>query len=154
MLFQGEEWAASTPFYYFAELESEELRLAVREGRRAEHAAAGWTAEPPDPTCPATRDASVLAWDERARPPHAEMLAWYRALITARRECPELRDPDPASIAVTESPGGLDIQRGPFTLRVNLSDAPAPPAGGTCVLASRPLADGALPPVSCALFHR
>ena len=39
-------------------------------------------------------------------------------------------------------------------LRVNLSDAPARPAGGTCVLASRPLAAGALPPVSCALFQR
>jgi maltooligosyltrehalose trehalohydrolase len=154
MLFQGEEWAASTPFLYFAELESEQLRRAVREGRRAEHAAAGWTCEPPDPTDPATRDASVLAWHELTQPPHAEMLAWYRALIAARRECPELRDPDPRSIEVSESPAGLDIRRGPFTLRVNLSDAPARPAGGTCVLASRPLAAGALPPVSCALFQR
>jgi maltooligosyltrehalose trehalohydrolase len=154
MLFQGEEWAASTPFLYFAELESEQLRRAVREGRRAEHAAAGWTCEPPDPTDPATRDASVLAWHELARPQHADMLAWYRALIAARRECPELRDPDPRSIEVSESPAGLDIRRGSLTLRVNLSDAPARPAGGTCVLASRPLAAGALPPVSCALFQR
>ncbi|HEX3765658.1 MAG TPA: malto-oligosyltrehalose trehalohydrolase [Kofleriaceae bacterium] len=154
MLFQGEEWAASTPFCYFAELESEELRRAVRDGRRAEHAAAGWTGEVPDPTDPATRDASALAWHEVSQPPHAEMLAWYRALITARRECPELRDPDPDSIAVTERPGGLDIQRGPFTLRVNLADARAPAAGGACVLASRPLVGGALPPVSCALFQR
>ena len=154
MLFQGEEWAASTPFLYFAELESEPLRRAVREGRRAEHAAAGWTCDPPDPTDPETRDASVLLWHELTQPPHAEMLAWYRALIAARRECPELRDPDPRSIEVSEAPAGLDIRRGPFTLRVNLSDAPARPASGTCVLASRPLVAGALPPVSCALFQR
>jgi maltooligosyltrehalose trehalohydrolase len=96
----------------------------------------------------------VLAWHELTQPPHTEMLAWYRALIAARRECPELRDPDPRSIEVTEAPAGLDIRRGPFTLRVNLSDAPARPAGGTCVLASRPLVAGALPPVSCALFQR
>ena len=59
----------------------------------------------------------------------------------------------PESVAAGQSLA-LDTRRGPFTLRVNLSDAPARPAGGTCVLASRPLAAGALPPVSCALFQR
>ncbi|HMG22211.1 MAG TPA: malto-oligosyltrehalose trehalohydrolase, partial [Kofleriaceae bacterium] len=100
MVFQGEEWAASTPFCYFADFESEPLRRAVRDGRRAEHAAAGWGGEPRDPGDPATRDASVLVWSELHQPPHTEMLAWYRALIAARRDCPELRDPAPESIAV------------------------------------------------------
>src|SRR5690606_29214744 len=52
MVFQGEEWAASTPFCYFAELESAELREAVRRGRAAEHGGAGWDHPPPDPTDP------------------------------------------------------------------------------------------------------
>ena len=154
MLFQGEEWAASTPFCYFADVESDELRRAIRDGRRAEHAAAGWTGDPPDPTDPRTRDTSVLHWPELCEAPHRDMLAWYRALITARRECPELRDPDPRSIEVREPAGGLEIRRGAFTLRVNLSDRPVPGGDGHCVLASRPLFGGALPPVSCALFQR
>nr|MBA3821003.1 malto-oligosyltrehalose trehalohydrolase [Deltaproteobacteria bacterium] len=37
MIFQGEEWAASTPFLYFAQHESQELCEAVRRGREAEH---------------------------------------------------------------------------------------------------------------------
>ena len=173
MLFQGEEWAASTPFCYFADFESDAIRRAVRDGRRAEHAAAGWTGEPPDPTEPRTRDASALAWHELHEPPHADMFAWYRALLSARRECPELRDPDPRSTEVIASPDGIaasgagdagdagdvfdvfDIRRGRFTLRVNRSGAPVRPPDGTCVLASRPpSAAGELPAVSCALFRR
>jgi maltooligosyltrehalose trehalohydrolase len=155
MLFQGEEWAASTPFCYFADFGSEDLRRAVREGRRAEHAAAGWSGEPPDPLDERTRDASVLRWPERSAPPHADMLAWYRALIAARRECPDLRDPAPGATAVVELPGGFEIRRGAFALRVNLSDAPMPTDGGHCVLASRPLSSaGDVPPVACALLQR
>jgi maltooligosyltrehalose trehalohydrolase len=154
MVFQGEEWAASTPFCYFADFESEPLRRAVRDGRRAEHAAAGWGGEPRDPCDPATRDASVLVWPELHQPPHAEMLAWYRALIAARRECPELRDPGPESTAVTESPGMLEIRRARFALRINLSRAPVALGDGACVLASQPLAGGELPPDACALVRR
>lgn len=155
MIFQGEEWAASAAFCYFADFGSEALRRAVRDGRRAEHATAGWSGEPPDPTARETRDASVLPWAELGRPPHREMLAWYRALLAARREHPDLRDPDPRSTEVAEPPGGIEIRRGGFVLRVNLSSAPVPAGRGTCVLASKPLSDrGELPPESCALLRR
>jgi maltooligosyltrehalose trehalohydrolase len=157
MVFQGEEWAASTPFCYFAEFESSELCRAVRDGRRAEHASAGWTGEPPDPIDVRTRDASALRWPELTEPPHAEMLAWYRALIAARRECPELRDPDPASIAVTGGPGTgepLEIARGPLVLRVNLSSEPIAAGDGSCVLVSKQGAPGELAPQACALVRR
>jgi hypothetical protein len=82
------------------------------------------------------------------------MLAWYGALIAARRDHAELRDPGPRSTAVTEQPGGFDLHRGAFTLQVNLSDEPVRAPGGRCVLASKPLSGGDLPPVSCALFRR
>jgi len=83
-----------------------------------------------------------------------EPVAWYRALIAALRECPELRDPAPESTAVTESPGMLEIRRGRFALRINLSRAPVALSGGDCVLASQPLAGGELPPDACALVRR
>jgi len=46
MLFQGEEWAASSPFLYFVGFEEEpELARAVAEGRCREFSAFGWRPE-------------------------------------------------------------------------------------------------------------
>ena len=148
MLFQGEEWAASTPFLYFCDLTSPELRKAVREGRAAEHGAPDVF----DPCSSATRDASVLRWDELASPAHAAMLAWYRALIAARRDHPELRAALPSSVRAQRIGDILRVERGTFALIANLADAPARVALGEVVLASEPLANaGELPPLACAL---
>ena len=89
LLFMGEEWAASTPFSFFADFGAE-LALAVTEGRRREFAAWPAFADPasreriPDPQDPATMRASVLRWNERAEPAHAEMLALYHELLALR----------------------------------------------------------------------
>ena len=65
MLFQGEEFAASTPFQYFTHHEEEELGRAVSEGRRKEFAAFGWKPENvPDPQAPETFERSKLQWAE------------------------------------------------------------------------------------------
>jgi maltooligosyltrehalose trehalohydrolase len=50
MLFQGEEWAASTPFRFFTSHPEPELADATAEGRLAEFEQMGWDpAEVPDP---------------------------------------------------------------------------------------------------------
>lgn len=86
MLFQGEEWAASTPFQYFTELGDAHLRKAVTNGRRREFKAFGWPADAvPDPQSPATFKRSALIWDEVEEETHARMLDWYRQLIRLRR---------------------------------------------------------------------
>jgi maltooligosyltrehalose trehalohydrolase len=55
LLFQGEEWGASTPFQYFTDHEDPKLGRAVSEGRRSEFSAFAWSAEEvPDPQDPAT----------------------------------------------------------------------------------------------------
>ena len=70
LLFQGEEWGASTPFQYFTDHDDPELGRAVREGRRVEFAGFGWAPEAiPDPQDPATFARSKLDWQERARSP-------------------------------------------------------------------------------------
>jgi maltooligosyltrehalose trehalohydrolase len=155
MLFQGEEWAASSPFCYFAQFTSSELCDAVRTGRRAEHAAAGWT-ERFDPIDPATRDACVLRWDELHEPVHASMLAWYRALIDIRRANLSLSDPDPESTRVLRNGRIWRIQRGDLLLVCNLADERARvDLCGEVLLCSEDLADSrALPPSSCALLRR
>jgi maltooligosyltrehalose trehalohydrolase len=152
MIFQGEEWAASTPFCYFADHESEELRRAVREGRRAEHALAGWTGPEIDPIDPETRTLGVLRWDERGEPEHRSMLAWYRALADARKAMPALRDAGPTATRARFEGEVLVVERGPFKLTCNLCDEPVRTPLGDVVLASDDRASTQeLPAWSCAL---
>ncbi|HWP04149.1 MAG TPA: malto-oligosyltrehalose trehalohydrolase [Polyangiaceae bacterium] len=89
MLFQGEEWAASTPFMYFTAHGEPALGREVKEGREREYRALGFDLE--GSLEPESVDAfarSQLRWQERDAPPHAEILAWYRALIGLRRAQP------------------------------------------------------------------
>jgi maltooligosyltrehalose trehalohydrolase len=89
LLFQGEEFAASTPFLYFADHEDPEMAKAVREGRKREFAPAfGFGAGDSRPG--GARDLRALEAElgRGARGRHAEMLEWYRALIHLRRRSP------------------------------------------------------------------
>jgi len=89
LLFQGEEWAASSPFQYFTAHEDKGLGEQVCEGRRKEFAAFEWeSSSVPDPQSPSTFDRSRLQWDEQALAEHSELLSWYRALIELRRQHP------------------------------------------------------------------
>ncbi|HEX6962587.1 MAG TPA: DUF3459 domain-containing protein, partial [Lacipirellula sp.] len=92
MLFQGEEWAASTPFQYFVDFHDEpELAKAVSEGRRREFEAFGWKPEEvPDPQDAETFERSKLRWEEVGQPEHADMLDWYTRLIRLRHSAPAL----------------------------------------------------------------
>jgi maltooligosyltrehalose trehalohydrolase len=90
LLFMGQEWAASTPFQFFTDMEPELGRL-VTEGRRQEFAAFPEFSDPiartaiPDPQSAATFAASRLQWEERAGAGHREVLELYRALLGLRR---------------------------------------------------------------------
>jgi maltooligosyltrehalose trehalohydrolase len=85
MIFQGEEWAASTPFQYFTDHVDPDLGHAVSEGRRREFAHFGWAPESvPDPQDRRTFLQSKLNWDEVRSAPHREMLDWYRSLVRLR----------------------------------------------------------------------
>lgn len=122
MIFQGEEWACSSPFQYFADHEPEMAKL-VSEGRRTEFAAFGWKPEEiPDPEDRETFLRSKLNWDEAAQPRHAEMLEWYRNLIRLRKTTPALNNGDPGNTRVDFDEDGkwLCIERGPVMTCCNL----------------------------------
>lgn len=107
LLFQGEEWAASTPFTYFTAHENQHLGEQVRKGRHDEFAAFGWDAHDiPDPQSPDTFRRARLQWDELVQPSHAAMLEWYRRLIALRRQTPALRDGDYRACGVRFNEGG------------------------------------------------
>ncbi len=123
MLFQGEEWGASTPFQYFTSHSDPALGRAVSDGRRQEFAAFGWDpADVPDPQDPATFRRSRLDWAEPGREPHAGLLAWHRELIALRRRVPALTDPrlDRVTADCDAEAGWLLVRRGPVTVAANL----------------------------------
>jgi maltooligosyltrehalose trehalohydrolase len=125
MLFQGEEWAASSPFQYFADHNDPELARLVSEGRKSEFSAFGWDPKLiPDPESPATFEASKLKWEEVNDRAHAEMLEWYRALIRLRRSTPCLNDGTIGSAHVTydERAKWIRMERGTITLICNLGE--------------------------------
>ncbi|WP_103339660.1 malto-oligosyltrehalose trehalohydrolase [Amycolatopsis sp. CA-126428] len=138
MVFMGEEWAASTPWQFFASFPDPELAEAVRTGRRREFSRHGWgESDVPDPMDPATVERSRLDWSEPARPGHRDMLELYRALIRLRRERPELADPWVADLRVDSAPDGswLVLHRGGLRLAVNFGPGPVTlPLGATVSL--------------------
>jgi maltooligosyltrehalose trehalohydrolase len=102
MLFQGQEFAASAPFYYFAD-HRPELARVVREGRVAFLEQFRSLCAPDiqryftDPESPKTFERCKLDFGERRR--HAEAYALHRDLLKLRREDPVFR---------AQRPGGVD----------------------------------------------
>jgi maltooligosyltrehalose trehalohydrolase len=94
MLFQGQEFAATSPFFYFADF-PEALAGLTRQGRTAFLSQFPSLAQPdmqaclPDPGDPATFVRSQLDLAERQR--HAEMYALHRDLLQLRRIEPVFR---------------------------------------------------------------
>lgn len=120
MLFMGEEWAAGTPWQFFASFPDPELADAVRTGRRREFGRHGWgESEVPDPMDVATLERSTLRWDEVDDPDHRAVLEAYRALVALRRQHPELRDASLADVRVEVEGPRVRLHRGRFTVEVD-----------------------------------
>jgi maltooligosyltrehalose trehalohydrolase len=140
LLFQGEEWAASTPWPFFVDPQDEGLAAAIREGRTREFAAFGWDPESiPDPVSPDTFASAVLDWSELSAPPHADVLAFYRALLALRRTSPDLGAAGRDKIQVSvEGDRIATIRRGALTLVAALGTTPPEPPAGTAVVLASP----------------
>lgn len=163
MLFQGEEWAASSPFQYFADHQDAALRDSVSTGRINEFRAFGWKQEDvPDPEAPATFERSKLRWQEISEQPHTSMLAWYSDLIHLRHTTPALNHGDPGSVyaEADDKAHTLRMTRGNVQTLVNLDtlDRTFPfPAGAKLLLANRTLVPAgqelSLPPETVAILQ-
>jgi maltooligosyltrehalose trehalohydrolase len=128
LLFQGEEWAATSPFQYFVDFREEpELAKAVAAGRCAEFASFGWRPEDlPDPNSPDTFERSKLHWDELEQPPHTSMLQWHRMLIDLRRRLSPFTTArlDLVHVDCSEEAQWLRVERGPMTILCNFGQQP------------------------------
>lgn len=95
MFFMGDEWAASTPFFFFTDHPGE---IGAKMGmyRRREFAAQGpeVLAKMPEPQAESTFRASHLQWAERSDPAHAPVLALHQAALAIRQVHPQFQNPD------------------------------------------------------------
>jgi maltooligosyltrehalose trehalohydrolase len=142
MIFQGEEWATSSPFQYFADHQDAALAKAVSEGRKKEFEAFGWNPDLiPDPEKPETFLRSKLNWEEAGAGDHARMLAWYRELIRLRRSTSALNFAEPGNTRVEfdENEKWIRVKRGEILVLCNLGERGREfpvPASSSLLLAS------------------
>lgn len=134
LLFQGEEFGASSPFLYFSQHDPE-LGRKVSEGRKNEFGAFGWNPEDiPDPQEASTFERSKLRWDEVKQEPHSSLLAWYKTLIALRRHTGALTDGRLHALEVKfdERAKWLTLRRGSIEIACNLgADRLAVPISGS-----------------------
>jgi maltooligosyltrehalose trehalohydrolase len=127
MLFQGEEFGASSAFLYFTDYDDPELGRAISEGRKKEFVAFGWSPDQiPDPQAEQTFTDSILKWGELRDEPHASLLRWHKDLIHLRRRRSELSDGNLNAVSVRfdEEAQWLILQRGSTSIACNLSKVP------------------------------
>ena len=151
MLFQGEEWAAGTPFPFFSDL-APTFAAAVRDGRIA-----AFDADPAvllDPFDPETFATARLDWREPRQSRHARVLDWHRAILRVRRRevvplLPGIREAgawrvDDGVVRVVWEGAEKDLM-----LTLNLFGQPAPlpaPLAGKAIWQQGRISDGRCPP--------
>ena len=149
LLFMGQEWAASTPFQYFTDLEPGIGQLVTLGRRREfkdfpEFASEDSLTKIPDPQKESTFLNSRLRWDELGTGDHARTLALYRSLLALRREHAALAgseethgkavSPDDETIVMRRSENGETfwiVARFKSGGRVDLAEAAAVMRAGT-----------------------
>ena len=125
MVFMGEEWAASTPWQYFADFQEEHLRKSVSEGRKRDFRHFGWDPNDiPDPEDRATFERSKLQWAELDDSEHHSMFQLYRSLIHLRRKTLSLNLGDFSRMKVRFNEEGhwIYTDRGNVRTMINLSE--------------------------------
>ena len=92
MLFMGQEWGETAPFFYFTSHTDPDLARAVYEGRKAEYSdfvneeGGEEVGDFADPQSVEAFERSRLVWSRLAETPHAQILQFYRDLIALRKE--------------------------------------------------------------------
>ncbi|MDA8128851.1 MAG: malto-oligosyltrehalose trehalohydrolase [Betaproteobacteria bacterium] len=158
LLFMGEEFSAATPFPFFCDF-GDDLRDAVTNGRRREFrkfarfADAAAQAAIPDPNSVATFESARLDW---ATAEDGEWLAYYRGLLTLRREVVVPRLPGTTGHAAqfdVLAPSGVRVawrlgDGSTLRLLANLSAAPmravTPPGEALFALGTERAGEGTL----------
>ena len=90
LLFMGEEWGETNPFFYFVSHSKPDVIAAVRKGRQAEFAHSQSDGDVPDPETEETFQQAKLQWQLLDHEAHQILLRYYQALIALRQQLPAL----------------------------------------------------------------
>lgn len=102
LLFMGEEFGETAPFYYFVSHTDPELIKAVREGRKKEFEAHNWGMEYVDPQIEETFVRSKINHSLRSSNNRSkELLSYYRQLLKLRKSHRALRNFEKSSISLS-----------------------------------------------------
>jgi maltooligosyltrehalose trehalohydrolase len=94
LLFMGEEYGETAPFYFFSAYSDPQLFTGLRESRKQQFKDFGWDADSNDPQSEDTFNQSKLNWNRRISGNHAVLLDWHRRLISLRNNHPLLSNLD------------------------------------------------------------
>lgn len=147
LLFQGEEWGASSPFLFFADCHGDsELSKHVKKGRQMAAESLGWDVDhAPDPGLRETFDRSQLNWSELESESHRDLLQWYHSLIALRRRLQQF-SPEDVAVRGNAAARFFSVSRGPLTIMCNFGDrshvAQVPRARDAVILSSSAREDG------------
>ena len=86
LLFMGEEYGETAPFYYFVSHGDPDLIESIRRGRAQEFASFGWDKDPLDPQAEETFQSSHPQAALALKEPHQAMWRYYQELLRIRRE--------------------------------------------------------------------
>jgi maltooligosyltrehalose trehalohydrolase len=114
MLFMGEEFAETAPFFYFTSHGDPALAAAVTEGRRNEHAVFESAAPFPDPQAARTFEQSKITWSLLEKAAHRDMFLFYQQLIALRKKWPCLGNcrKDLTRVEVHAESAAFTLERG------------------------------------------
>jgi maltooligosyltrehalose trehalohydrolase len=88
LLFMGDEFADTAPFFYFTSHGDPALARAVTEGRRKEYEEFAVSGQFSDPQSRETFDRSKVTWALLTEPQHDAILHFYSDLIALRKHWP------------------------------------------------------------------
>ena len=128
LLFNGQEWAASTPWHYFTD-HAPVLGAAIQAGRAREFQRYDDFRDPsklatiPDPQAESTFQRGILDWTERDHPEHAAVVRLYRALLKFRRTDPSFPADAVRAVELGADSLGLVFGESDFVALIHLRGA-------------------------------
>jgi maltooligosyltrehalose trehalohydrolase len=111
LLFMGQEYGEEAPFHYFVSHTDPTIIEAVRQGRKDEFKAFGWTEEYPDPAAEQIFQDSKLRWQNRDQDRHRILLAFYKRLVELRSSIPNIVSKRNMTVQVLPEQGLLAWRR-------------------------------------------
>ncbi len=152
MLFMGEEYGETAPFQFFSDMPDEDLREAIRSGRRAEFAYfTSWGGEVPDPLDHQTFRRSTLDRSRADTEAGRQRRQLWTDLLALRRAEPALGTGERRGVHVDVDGRVLHIRRDPpshapyagtVVVVANLGDSPVALPDGRPLLNTADPADG------------